>query len=112
MTLEPARRDLQEDFAALSLAVQRASPPSHAFGRAKTTGVDQEEAAREFEEVLSALGLSEHSRALRADGVMDVEDLRGLTDAEADSLMPTMPAEVRNRWVAWRAIDTIDGGQS
>ena len=100
------RRDLEDDFAALSLAIESASPPQHAFGRAKTTGkpaVDAHVGIHRFEALLSQLGLESHAVALRADGIVDEEDLRGLTVEEASGLLPTLTVEARNRWIQWRA---------
>ena len=55
-----AARDLHDDFDALSLAVQSASPPEHPYGRASTTGAAATEdvAARDSHEDLAALALA------------------------------------------------------
>ena len=55
-----AARDLDEDFDALSLAVQSASPPEHPYGRASTTGAaaTEDAAARDSHEDLAALALA------------------------------------------------------
>lgn len=55
----PPMRSLPDDLGSLSLALEAASPPTHAFGRAGTTGFDGGSAAedREFDRLLAELGL-------------------------------------------------------
>ena len=55
-----AARDLHDDFDALSLAVQSASPPEHPYGRASTTGAvaTEDAAARDSHEDLAALAVA------------------------------------------------------
>jgi hypothetical protein len=83
-------------MAALSIAVENASPPSHAFGRTATTGQSPEgrsaiqEEDRLFDTLLVSLGLQGYATALRAQAIVTAEELQDLTDREMESLGMTI----------------------
>ena len=99
-TLEPRAPDRADDapaqhpvhagnstvagLAALAEAVQAQALPSHAFGRAATTGASGTQRppvaeAAAFDSMLSQLGLSAHADALRATAIVNVDELRDMT---------------------------------
>ena len=99
-TLEPRAPDRADDapaqhpvnagnstvagLAGLAEAVQAQALPSHAFGRAATTGASDSQRppvaeAAAFDSILSQLGLSAHADALRATAIVNVDELRDMT---------------------------------
>ena len=84
-------------------ALEVASPPSHAFGRAATTGVGGGTAAedREFDHLLAELGLEAYAAALRASVVVNVDELRELTEADLVDMVPGITVEERTRVLRW-----------
>ena len=100
----PPAGALGEDLVALSIAVQSASPPTHAFGRAATTGSRELDGAtedRQFVDLLASLGLQGHAVALEAQAIVTCDELRDLTESEMDSL--GMTAAERASLAAWVA---------
>ena len=102
----PPRRDLDGDFAALSLAVaQGGSPPSHAFGRSTTTGIDSpgsvaaDDAA--LDALLATLGLQAHAEEFRAHAVVNADEVRALTEEEMVAMVPGMSGSERLRLLRW-----------
>lgn len=107
LQLQPTASSLHADMAALSIAVENASPPSHAFGRTATTGQSPEgrsamqEEDRLFDTLLVSLGLQGYATALRAQAIVTAEELQDLTDREMESLGMTIGD--RARIVDWAA---------
>ena len=79
------------------VALEVASPPSHAFGRAATTGLGD----REFDHLLAELGLGAYAAALRASVVVNVDELRELTEADLVDMVPGITVEERTRVLRW-----------
>ena len=102
----PPRRDLADDFAALSLAVaQGGSPPSHAFGRSTTTGIDSPGSAAAddaaLDALLATLGLQAHAAEFRAHAVVNADEVRALTEEEMVAIVPGMSGPERLRLLRW-----------
>ena len=87
----PSSRSI-EDLDALQDAISESTPPSHAFGRAATTGASPADKAQDLAQLETQLESLEvsmvHMHAFRSTEppVVSVEDLRGLTKAELTTL--------------------------
>jgi tetratricopeptide (TPR) repeat protein len=97
--------DLTNNLAALSVAVEAVAKPTHAFGRAATTGIAagsvEELEDRKFDTLLESLGLQAYAVALRAQAIVTGDELRDLTESEMESLR--MAPDERARVVSWAA---------
>lgn len=93
-----------DELVTLADVLEHASPPTHGFGRAATTGVgDVEQAVVAFDTLLAQLGLVRYGVVLRSHAIVDEVELRDMTEAEVAEWMPNMKVEERSRWLAWRA---------
>jgi hypothetical protein len=86
------------DLAALSETLADASPPTHGFGRARTTGFGEQDDSA-FDALLAQLGLGARAAVLRDRAIVNETELRDMTEAEASELLSV---EERNRWLLWR----------
>ena len=102
------------DLAGLVATLQAASPPTHAFGRTATTGVQDavggggaipgsmtaEDAA--FDALLQQLGLLHHATALRDNAIVNADELRDVTENELRDVVPMIGADEMDRVLVWQ----------
>lgn len=102
------------DLPGLVATLQEASPPTHAFGRAATTGVHQQNGASvgsataeddAFDALLQQLGLLHHADALRHSAVVNADELRDASANDLRESVPTMSAEETARLLTWQVVN-------
>ena len=102
------------DLPGLVATLQEASPPTHAFGRAATTGVHQHSGASggsataeddAFDALLQQLGLLHHADALRHSAVVNADELRDASANDLRESVPTMSAEETARLLTWQVVN-------